>query len=208
MKGIYEDPSGKRIAILEVRLRSDTSLQHARTMQRNFVADFLKGGNNYGRQDGALVAFVSPEGHDWRFSLVKMEYSIEIQEGKIKTQENLTPAKRWSFLVGKNEKSHTAQSRFLPLVMEESHGVIFAEIENAFDVESVTDEFFEQYKECFFRFKDEIDRVIALNDRDHAHFESIGLDTANFAKKTLGQIAFLYFLQKKGWFGVASDKKW
>ncbi len=208
VKGIYEDSSSKRIAILEVQLRSDTSLQHARTMQRNFVADFLKWGNNYGRQDGALVAFVWPEGHDWRFSLVKMEYSLEVKEGKIKTQENLTPAKRWSFLVGKNEKSHTAQSRFLPLVMEESHGAIFAEIENAFDVESVTDEFFEQYKECFFRFKDEIDRVIALNDRDRAHFESIGLDTANFAKKTLGQIAFLYFLQKKGWFGVASDKKW
>ncbi len=208
VKGIYEDSSSKRIAILEVQLRSDTSLQHARTMQRNFVADFLKWGNNYGRQDGALVAFVWPEGHDWRFSLVKMEYSLEVKEGKIKTQENLTPAKRWSFLVGKNEKSHTAQSRFLPLVMEESHGAIFAEIENAFDVESVTDEFFEQYKECFFRFKDEIDRVIELNDRDRAHFESIGLDTANFAKKTLGQIAFLYFLQKKWWFGVASDKKW
>lgn len=128
---------------------------------------------------------------------MKMEYSLEVKEGKIKTQENLTPAKRWSFLVGKNEKSHTAQSRFLPLVMEESHGAVFAEIENAFDVESVTDEFFEQYKECFFRFKDEIDRVIASNERDRAHFESIGLDTANFAKKTLGQIAFLYFLQKK-----------
>lgn len=208
VKGIYEDSSSKKIAILEVQLRSDTSLQHARTMQRNFVADFLKGGNNYGRQDGALVAFVWPEGHDWRFSLVKMEYSLEVKEGKIKTQENLTPAKRWSFLVGKNEKSHTAQSRFLPLVMEESHGAVFAEIENAFDVESVTDEFFEQYKECFFRFKDEIDRVIALNESDRAHFESIGLDTANFAKKTLGQIAFLYFLQKKWWFGVASDKKW
>jgi hypothetical protein len=208
VRGMYEDSLGKKLAILEVRLRSDSLLQNARTMQRNFVADFLKWGNSYGRQDGALVAFVWPQGNDWRFSLVKMEYSLEVQEGKIKTQENLTPAKRWSFLVGKNEKSHTAQSRFLPLVIEESHGAVFAEIENAFDVESVTDEFFEEYKECFFRFKDEIDRVVKTNDRDRAHFESIGLDTANFAKKTLGQIAFLYFLQKKGWFGIASDKKW
>lgn len=208
VRGIYEDSTGKKLAILEVRLRSDSSLQNARTMQRNFVADFLKWGNSYGRQDGALVAFVWPEGHDWRFSLVKMEYSLEVQEGKVKTYENLTPAKRWSFIVGKNERSHTAQSRFLPLVMEEKYGATFAEIENAFDVESVTDEFFEQYKECFFRFKDEIDRVVALNSDVRTHFEAIGLDTANFAKKTLGQIAFLYFLQKKGWFGVASDKKW
>ena len=100
---------------------------------------------------------------DWRFSLVKMEYSPEILNGKIKIDEKLTPAKRWSFLVGKNEKSHTAQSRLLPLVMEELHGVVFAEIENAFDVERVTDEFFEQYKECFFRFKDEIDRIVSVD---------------------------------------------
>ena len=126
-----------------------------------------------------------------------MEYSLGIIEGKIKTNEELTPARRWSFLVGKHEKSHTAQSRLLPLVMEESHGTTLKELEKAFDVETVTDEFFGQYKECFFRFKDEIDRVIASSEHDSAHFESIGLDTANFAKKTLGQLAFLYFLQKK-----------
>lgn len=176
-------------------------------MQRNFVADFLRSGS-LGRQDAALVAFIPPDAKEWRFSLVKMEYSLHIIEGKVKTNEELTPARRWSFLVGKHEKSHTAQSRFLPLVMEESHGTTLRELEKAFDVETVTDEFFGQYKECFFRFKDEIDRVIASSEHDRAHFESIGLDTANFAKKTLGQLAFLYFLQKKGWFGVASGKEW
>jgi hypothetical protein len=30
----------------------------------------------------------------------------------------------------------------------------------------------------------------------------------NFAKKLLGQIVFLYFLQKKGWFGVGRDNDW
>lgn len=204
----YEDPANKRIAILEVRLKNTASLQNARTMQRNFVADFLKWGNAYGRQDGALVAFVSPNPDDWRFSLVKMEYSPEIRDGKIKINEELTPAKRWSFLVWKHEKSHTAQSKFLPLVMEESHSTTLAEIENAFDVEKVTDEFFEQYKECFFRFKDEIDHIVSTDDTVRVHFESIWLDTANFAKKTLWQIAFLYFLQKKWWFGVASDNDW
>lgn len=204
----YEDPANKRIAILEVRLKNTASLQNARTMQRNFVADFLKWWNAYGRQDGALVAFVSPDTNDWRFSLVKMEYSPEIRDGKIKINEELTPAKRWSFLVWKHEKSHTAQSRFLPLVSEESHPTTLSEIENAFDVEKVTDEFFEQYKECFFRFKDEIDRIVSADDTVRLHFESIWLDTANFAKKTLWQIAFLYFLQKKWWFWVASDNEW
>lgn len=205
--GNYEDTTKQKIVLLEVRLKNAGSLQNARTMQRNFVADFLRS-SSLGRQDAALVAFISPDAKDWRFSLVKMEYSLGIIEGKIKTNEELTPAKRWSFLVGKHEKCHTAQSRFLPLIMEESHGTTLKELEKAFDVETVTDEFFGQYKECFFRFKDEIDRVIASSEQDRAHFESIGLDTANFAKKTLGQLAFLYFLQKKGWFGVWSNNEW
>ncbi|MBC8344635.1 MAG: hypothetical protein H8E56_00080, partial [Candidatus Marinimicrobia bacterium] len=32
------------------------------------------------------------------------------------------------------------------------------------------------------------------------------IDTANFAKKLMGQIVFLYFLQKKGWLGVGKDE--
>ena len=32
------------------------------------------------------------------------------------------------------------------------------------------------------------------------------IDTGNFAKKLLGQIVFLYFLQKKGWLGVGKDR--
>jgi hypothetical protein len=30
----------------------------------------------------------------------------------------------------------------------------------------------------------------------------------DFAKKLLGQIVFLYFIQKKGWLGVAKGGKW
>ena len=39
-------------------------------------------------------------------------------------------------------------------------------------------------------------------------FKEKEISTVDFAKKTLGQIVFLYFLQKKGWFGVAPDKQW
>ena len=34
------------------------------------------------------------------------------------------------------------------------------------------------------------------------------VNTVDFAKKLLGQIVFLYFLQKKGWFGVAREENW
>lgn len=50
-----------------------------------------------------------------------------------------------------------------------------------------------------------------LFDKDEAlknHFETLGISSADFAKKTLGQIVFLYFLQKKGWFGITKNEVW
>ena len=35
-----------------------------------------------------------------------------------------------------------------------------------------------------------------------------GIDIPRFTKKLLGQIVFLYFLQKKGWLGVPKNEKW
>src|SRR6266567_2249449 len=40
------------------------------------------------------------------------------------------------------------------------------------------------------------------------HFNERGIACDDFAKKLLGQIVFLYFLQKKGWFGVERGKQW
>ena len=38
------------------------------------------------------------------------------------------------------------------------------------------------------------------------NFQAKGVQTVDFAKKLMGQIVFLYFLQKKGWLGVAQGK--
>ncbi|MEA2113152.1 MAG: TaqI-like C-terminal specificity domain-containing protein, partial [Patescibacteria group bacterium] len=50
--------------------------------------------------------------------------------------------------------------------------------------------------------------VVKKDPKIKADFEGKGVDTVNFAKKLLGQIIFLYFLQKKGWFGVGRDDDW
>ncbi len=56
--------------------------------------------------------------------------------------------------------------------------------------------------------KDELDRLIRKNKTIKSEFDRTEIDTANFAKKLLGQIVFLYFLQKKGWLGVAQGQAW
>jgi len=110
-------------------------------------------------------------------------------------------------LVGKHEGCHTVQSRFIPL-LEHNERPILTELEEAFNIESVTDEFFKKYCELFFLMKESLDKLVESDPNIMADFKAKELSTADFAKKTLGQIAFLYFLQKKGWFGVRAGQPW
>jgi hypothetical protein len=208
--GRYTDEEGNKIDILIVKLSKGISLYRARSTQRNFVAYYLQGKlGTATEKDAALVAFVSPDEQDWRFSLVKMEYKLKkTPTGKIKVEEEFTPAKRWSFLVGPNEKSHTAQSRFLPILENDDFKPKLSDLEKAFDVEVVTEEFFEKYRDLFIRTKRELDEIVKSNKKVEEEFKRKNISTIDFAKKLLGQIVFLYFLQKKGWFGVEREKPW
>jgi len=110
--GNYIDNSKKAIDVLVVKLNKETVYRdRARTKQRNFIAKYLGNAN----KDAALVAFYGDDPQDWRFSFVKMEYQLA-KDGNI-TKE-LTPAKRYSYLVGVNEPNHTCRRQFLKLVMD------------------------------------------------------------------------------------------
>jgi len=198
----------KEIDLLIIKLQKKTSLERARGAQRNFVAWYLKGSRGGKLKDAALVAFISPDNEDWRFSLVKIDYRIEdTPSGKIKVKDEFTPARRWSFLVGKNEKSHTAQSRFIKLLLEDKRPT-FEDLEQAFNVEVVTKEFFLEYRDLFIKIKSELDKIVRKDAMVRKEFEDKNINTVEFAKKLLGQITFLYFLQRKGWFGISRGNPW
>ena len=207
--GTYIDPEGKKIDLLIVYLKKETTLDRARTAQRNFVAHYLK---ERGEKDAGLVAFVSPEEpekEDWRFSFVKMEYKFEkTPTGDVKIKEEFTPARRYSFLVGKNESSHTAQSCFMSILKNDTYNPKLYELEEAFSIEKVTKEFFEKYRNLFLEIKDSLDEIVKRDEEIRQEFQEKGINTGDFSKKLLGQIVFLYFLQKKGWFGIEKGKKW
>ena len=133
--GTYTDPENKKIDILIVYLQKENSIDRARTTLRNFVGDYLK---ERGEKEAGLIAFVSPNQKDWRFSLVKMEYKlVETPSGKIKGKEEFTPAKRYSFLVGLEETSHTAQSRLVPILEDDANNPTLKQLEEAFNIEKV-----------------------------------------------------------------------
>lgn len=200
--GTYNDSERKKIEVLIVKLRRSSSRDRARTMQRNFVAKFLKTGN----KEAALVAFYGDDPTNWRFSYVKMEYSREISDsGKFLFKEELTPAKRYSFLVGEQEPNHTCRRQFLPLILEEQKNPLLLNIESCFSVEKVTEEFFEEYKKLFLELKESLETALEKNPVGKTEFHERNISTVDFSKKLLGQIVFLYFLQKKGWLGIERD---
>ncbi|MBU1488100.1 class I SAM-dependent DNA methyltransferase, partial [bacterium] len=198
--GKYTDPEGNKLDVLIVHLKQETALERARTMQRNFTARYLK---ERGEKDAAVVAYHTDNPDDWRFSYVRMEYRQEVTDsGKVKVAEELTPARRYSFLVGKNEPSHTAQQQLVPILQDVYNNPSLVELEKAFSVEAVTKQFYQDYKGLFEKLTEELDSILKKDSKIKIGFEARSIDPANFAKKLLGQIVFLYFLQKKGWLGV------
>lgn len=207
--GKYTDKNNETIEVLWVSLKKDTSLDRARTVQRNFVAWYLNGGRGGQLRKNALVAFYNEDRNDWRFSFVKLDTAlIQDDKGKIKIVNNFTPAKRFSFLVGEFEPNHTAQARLVSL-LEKDYPTL-DEIEEAFNVEKVSKEFFENYKELFLQLTEDLKNIRENepSQRINAEFTLKSISDADFCKKLLGQLVFLYFIQKKGWLGVTRDKKW
>ena len=202
--GKYIDPEGESLDVLIVEVKSVQKLERARTVLRNFVIKHL----SKFEKDYALVAFYSKEdeGNDWRFSFIKLEYKSELDEekGKVKTKKEFTPAKRYSFLVGKYEKTHTAKIQLLPLLQNIANNPTIEELEAAFSIEKVTDEFFNQYKDLYVKLHEHFEN----DDKLIAELEKSNIDNNRFTKKLLGQIVFLYFLQKKGWLGVSKNERW
>ncbi len=187
----YTGEDNSKIALFSVCLKNDKNLENARSMQRAFVKTLLESSNCA----GALVAFYTKNEQDkWRLSLVRMDY--EFSKGKI--SETLTPAKRYSYLVGRGEPCHTAQERLYPLFVDDNACPGLDALEDAFSVEAVTKDFFDEYRDKYLDLKE----FLEDNDEFKAEAETRGFDSEQFAKKLMGQIVFLYFIQKKGWLGV------
>ena len=194
--GDYEGGDHQKIALFSVCLKNDKSIENARSMQRTFVKSLLENSNCA----GALVAFYTDAAPSrWRLSMVRMDYGFT--NGKISVE--LTPAKRYSYLVGEGEPCHTAKERLYPIFVEDDVDPGLDDLEEAFSVEAVTKEFFAQYREKYLSVKEFLEH----NTDFVREATSRGFNSEQFAKKLMGQLVFLYFIQKKGWLGVNAFPK-
>jgi hypothetical protein len=204
----FTDIDGNKIDVLIVNLKRDSTIERGRASLRNFAADYLRSDRGF-EKAAVLVAYVSESKSDWRFSYVTLETAlVRGESGRFKEAvERLTPARRYSFLVGEGEKTHTARKQFAALLQSQSSPTL-KQIEDAFSVEKVTKDFYDEYEKLFKRLEKEIQALRRETKTLDEYLKENFIESADFAKKLLGQIVFLYFLQKKGWFGVPPDGKW
>jgi type I restriction-modification system DNA methylase subunit len=190
--------------VLIVKLQRGITLQRGRTTLREFAADYLIKGQGLGKS-GVLAAFYSESDETWRFSYVKIDVSLVVDEnGRVREAYQKSEAKRFSFLVGRNEKTHTARKQFIPLLTAVAPPTV-EEIEKAFSIEVVTDDFFHDYKAVFEKVENEIKGSIPdkrTNDKEAEEKRRL------FTQRLFNRLMFIYFLQKKGWLSFEGDKNY
>jgi|TARA_Y100000031_G_scaffold78252_1_gene86196 hypothetical protein len=183
-----EVKSLENLAILEVE---HTSINDPRiTLAKKTFSLFNKLSINKG-----LVIFYCTDSENYRISLVESSYKWK--RDKVVSREFSQP-RRLSFLLGPKAKIHTPTKQFVKLGKIKN----FADLRDRFNIEIVNKEFFNNYKNLYLYLKKYLDE-----DKVFSSFaKKIKLKTSFFAQKLLGQIVFCYFLQKKGWLGVAENK--
>ena len=161
-------------------------------------------------KEAALVGFwVDDKPAQWRFSLLKRDLKIDTSGERLKVRTIFSPVRRFSYLVGSGERTHTAQQQLLSLLTRDDKMELDIQaLEEAFDVEPISKEFFDSYRQLFEETNRALQAFLQSHPDHNAHFEHCQIDPIEFAKRVLAQIVFLYFLQRKGWLGVARDQGW
>ena len=190
----YKDNEKNDILIMTIKIKDDKDPIKARVKQREFVAKLLRDWN----KNGALVIFYNENSKNWRISFIRLNYEFTSKG----IEEKITPAKRLSYVVGEGEASKTVKDQFFTLANTEE-SVSLEQLEGLFALEKVTNEFFREYKNKYLDIKETL-----IKDENFVK-EALKHDIENpesfiegFSKKLMGQIAFIYFLQKKGWLGI------
>ncbi len=148
------------------------------------------------RYPDSLYIFSNSEQEQWHFINVKLardkqEESEEQPQARTKLRNIFR-----RITIATDERLRTAAERIALLDIEDMLTALDIRQghEEAFNVEAVTEKFFESYKSIFKRLQTELKRQ--NNDQKWAH---------DFSQQFLTRCIFLYFIQKKGWLGGDTD---
>ena len=122
------------IEVFDITVSDKSKLSRSRVAIQQFIRS-----KNFGHSHVLMLFhYETPNGRSWRFSYFY----------KDNTLKETTNARRYTYLFGEKEKVRTANQRFnklLEVLHKKNHVTTDEDIENAFSVEKLSDEFFEKY---------------------------------------------------------------
>ncbi|MDO9578006.1 MAG: hypothetical protein Q7J16_08980, partial [Candidatus Cloacimonadales bacterium] len=171
----------------------------------SIITKYIEQESNHG-----VLALFDSSSEDYRFTFTAKD--SQITESGFETKS--TDAKRFTYVFGSNETCRTATARFYNLA-EKKDSITINDVEDAFSVEKLNKEFFDEYKKqyekfvCFLTGKRFLKKAgkweETIEHEPHEYMNSIFQNNdkkaRDFIKKSLGRMVFLYFLQKKEWLG-------
>ena len=202
---------GQELNIFDIKVNSHRQLSRSRVAIQSLVRKLIPSHSNA----FMIFHYDTMEGRwDWRFTFC--------QKGA--SNADSTDAKRYTFLLGPSQSCRTAADNFMKIhdKIERDGELEMDDIVSAFDVEALSNEFFDKYvyfyKEYFVKYMcDEANSMrqdFITTDFDHTGLTPEQIKDKeekpirDYLKKLLGRLVFLQFLQKKGWMGVPVDKEW
>ena len=200
----------RKVDLYEITIEDFNKIKIARVGLGALVKKLIIGNNAV----FAIFRYEDTKDKHWRFSFIA--YDSFFQDGQVQTTE--TSPKRYTYVFGdEHETYRTATDRFLEL--ESKNKIKVKDIQDAFAVEAMSKEFFDEYREThyakfvkyltgdeFVKKGGKYELVPIQNPSPFlaSVFNGDKVVARDFCKKLLGQIVFLYFLQKKGWMGSST----
>ena len=170
------------------RVLSPLNERSGRRGQYDIAKKILKDNPKY---NAGIFVYYDSKG-DFRMSLIYAEY--------LGTKIKFNTFRRFTYFVSKGQSNNTFIQQVAPF-----NFINLKELKELFSVDKVTKEFFEKYHDLFIETLEDFDKNTEFQD---IVVKTNTSTTPDFVKKLMGQIVFLYFVQKKGWLGVRKDDKW
>ncbi len=172
--GTVTSQDGKKLPVFEIHIKPNTQLSRNRVQLRNLVAKQIS------IEDGALAVYVDDENQQWRFSFIAIEYRFT-NDG---IQQEQTASKRFTYLLGENTQTRTAQDRFSALNKQST----LQDLKTAFAVEALSKEFYDKLYKWYDRAQSQVRFPNDEQADNHSQTSLIRL---------LTRLLFIWFIKQK-----------
>ena len=195
--GTLTTVDGVQLPIFEIELQENIKIEYNKVGVNQLIKDYIL--QDAGKGAIATYHYADDKLKEWRFSFISKfggsEFFDEVEDVE-------TNPKKFTYIFGTPEEHRTALERLYNL---EQSRFTLDDFYEAFNVEPVSNNFFEEYKNFYLDFVNhlsEYDKCRQVFEAENS--EDVDKDIRNFVKRLLGRIVFLYFLQKKRWLGATN----